>query len=262
MQIITLLTDFGTKDGYHGVMKGVIWGIAPEVKIADITHHISPQNILEGALAYSRVAPFFPPGTIHVGVVDPGVGTTRLPIAAQVGSQFFVGPDNGLCTLLVLQARQQNEAVRFVKLDKPEYWLGEISNVFHGRDVFSPVAAHLANGVDLRKLGSPIDNPHMLQIPEPEHTANGWRGQVVIVDNFGNLSSNLKREHLEGLGEVTVEIAGQSIHRLLKTFGEGQPGELVALFGEADDLAVCVVNGNAARRLNVRVGEPLIVRSK
>jgi S-adenosylmethionine hydrolase len=262
LRIITLLTDFGTKDGYHGVMKGVIWGIAPGVKIADITHQISPQNVLEGALAYSRVAHFFPPGTIHVGVVDPGVGTARRPIAAQIGSQFFVGPDNGLCTLLVQQSRQQNETVRFVKLDQPKYWLSEVSNVFHGRDIFSPVAAHLANGVVLGDLGSPIDDPRLLQIPEPERTANGWRGQIVIVDNFGNLSSNLRHAHLAGLDDVTVEIAGQSIHGLLQTFGEGQPGELVALFGEADDLAVCVVNGDAARRLNVRVGEPLVARSR
>lgn len=261
MRIITLLTDFGIKDGYHGVMKGVIWGIAPEVKIADITHQISPQNVLEGALAYDRVAHYFPPGTIHVGVVDPGVGTSRRPIAARLGGQFFVGPDNGLCTLLVQRARRQNEAVQFVKLDRPEYWLAEVSNVFHGRDIFSPVAAHLANGVELNDLGSPIDDPQTLQIPEPERIEDGWRGRVVIVDNFGNLSSNLRREHLTGLGDVRVEIAGQVIHGLLRTFGEGKPGELVALFGEAGDLSICVVNGDAAQRLHAGVGETLLVRS-
>lgn len=260
MRIITLLTDFGIKDGYHGVMKGVIWGIAPQVKIADITHQISPQNVLQGALAYSRVAGYFPSGTIHVGVVDPGVGTRRRPIAARLGDQFFVGPDNGLCTMLVQQARQRKGTVEFVELDRPEYWLAEVSNVFHGRDIFSPAAAHLANGKDLADLGTPIDDPLMLQIPEPQRTPDGWRGQVVIVDNFGNLSSNLTREHLSGLGEVTVEIAGQRIRGLIKTFGEAQPGELVALFGEADDLAVCVVNGSAAQELNVRAGENLTVK--
>ena len=119
MSVITLLTDFGLKDGYVGVMKGVIWGIAPEADIADITHLIQPQNILEGALALGRTASFFPPGTIHVGVVDPGVGGRRRPIAARLGDQFFVGPDNGLCSVLVEQAREAQDEVAFVHLDRP-----------------------------------------------------------------------------------------------------------------------------------------------
>jgi hypothetical protein len=259
MRFISLLTDFGLKDGYVGVMKGVIWGIAPQAQIADITHLIRPQNVLEGALALSRAVPYFPPGTIHVAVVDPGVGTARRPIAARLAEHYFVGPDNGLCTLLLDQANRAGGPVKFVHLDQPRYWLPEISNVFHGRDIFSPVAAHLVNGVPLQALGTPVDDPHLLHLPIPERTAHGWRGRVVIVDNFGNLSTNLTGQHLAGMESVVVRIAGRGIRGLTKTFGERPPGELVALLGEADDLTISIVNGDAASALGVSVGEPVEV---
>jgi S-adenosylmethionine hydrolase len=259
MTIITLLTDFGLKDGYVGVMKGVIWGIAPQVQIADITHQIHPQNVPEGALALGRVAPYFPAGTIHTAVVDPGVGTQRRPIAARLGEQFFVGPDNGLCTVLVEQARQSEAEVQFIQLDQPQYWLQEISKVFHGRDIFSPAAAHLANGVPLAELGSPLQDPHLLEFPQPQRVRAGWRGQVILVDNFGNLSTNLTHQHLTGIAPALVRIAGRQIHGLVNTFGDAQPGELVAMFGEADDLTVSIVNGSAAAALSVGAGEPIEV---
>jgi hypothetical protein len=259
MTIITLLTDFGLKDGYVGVMKGVIWGIAPQVQIADITHQIQPQNVLEGALALGRVAPYFPAGTIHLAVVDPGVGTQRRPIAARLGEQFFVGPDNGLCTALVEQARQSGADTQFVHLDRPQYWLPEISNVFHGRDIFSPAAAHLANGVPLAELGSPIQDPRLLKFRQPQRVGAGWRGQVILTDNFGNLSTNLTRQHLAGMSPVLIHIAGRQIHGLVNTFGDAQPGELVAMFGEADDLTVSIVNGDAAVALSVSIGETIEV---
>ena len=261
MRFISLLTDFGLKDGYVGVMKGVIWGIAPQVQIADITHLIRPQNILEGALALGRAALYFPADTVHVAVVDPGVGTTRRPIAARLGEHFFVGPDNGLCTLLVAQARQSGGPVHFVHLDQPRYWLAEISNVFHGRDIFSPVAAHLVNGVPLEALGSLIDDPHLLRLPIPERTTQGLLGQVVVVDNFGNLSTNLTGADLTGMDKVMVRIAGREIQGLVKTFGDRQPGELVALLGEADDLTISIVNGDAAGTLGVGAGELVEISS-
>lgn len=259
MRFISLLTDFGLKDGYVGVMKGVIWSIAPQAQIADITHLIGPQNVLEGALALSRAVPYFPAGTVHVAVVDPGVGTARRPIAAQFGEHYFVGPDNGLCTLLLDQARRASRPVQFIHLDQPRYWLPEISNVFHGRDIFSPVAAHLVNGVPLQALGSPIADPHLLHLSIPERTAQGWRGQVVVVDYFGNLSTNLSGQHLADIESVVVRIAGREIHGLVKTFGERPPGELVALLGEVDDLTISVVNGDAARLLGAGVGDTVEV---
>ncbi len=254
MQAITLLTDFGLRDGYAGVMKGVIWGIAPDVQIADITHQIHPQNVMEGALALGRVASFFPGGTVHLAVVDPGVGTDRRPIAGRLGDQFFVGPDNGLCTVMVQHTRERNDGVQFVHLDRPEFWLAHVSSVFHGRDIFAPVAAWLATGKNLFELGSLIHDPVLLDLPIPRRTKNGWRGQVIIVDRFGNLSTNLNRSHLEGSGEITVKIGGSQIHGLVDTFGDAAPGDLVALFGEADDLSIAVVNGNAAEMLGVGVG--------
>ena len=218
MKYITLLTDFGLKDGYVGVMKGVIWGICPGVQIADITHSVSPQNVLEGAIVLERTAPFFPEGTVHVAVVDPGVGTRRRPIAARLGEQFFVGPDNGLFTLLLEKNRSQQKPVEVVHLDQPRYWLGDVSNVFHGRDIFAPVAAHLANGVPLASLGSVIQDAAVLYLPQPKPIPGGWSCQIITIDQFGNLATNLMREQLSTLRNPCVKIGGQTIIGLSATF--------------------------------------------
>jgi S-adenosylmethionine hydrolase len=259
MTIITLLTDFGLKDGYVGVMKGVIWGIAPQAQFADITHQIQPQNVLAGALTLGRVAPYFPAGTIHLAVVDPGVGTQRRPIAARLGEQFFVGPDNGLCTALVERARQSGGQIQFVHLDRPQYWLAEISKVFHGRDIFAPVTGHLANGALLAELGSPIHDARWLEFPQPQRIEAGWRGVVMHVDTFGNLATNLERQHIPPGGELTIKIAGFQIDRLVSTFGDGEANQLIALFDSAGALSICVVNGSAADRLQASAGDPVEV---
>jgi S-adenosylmethionine hydrolase len=263
LRIITLLTDFGIQDGYHGVMKGVIWGIAPSAQIADLTHSIQPQNVLEGALVLGRAAPYFPPGSIHLAVVDPGVGTHRRPMAAQLGAYYFVGPDNGLCTLLLEQARSQGKLVQVVHIDKPEYWLPEISNVFHGRDIFAPVAAHLANGVPLADLGTPISDLALIEIPQPQRTERGWRGIILQIDVFGNLATNLGPQHFQTTGsDVQIHLGGEVIHGLVRAFGDGKPSELVALFDSSGMLNICVVNGNAAKRLQAQVGNPVEITIK
>jgi S-adenosyl-L-methionine hydrolase (adenosine-forming) len=259
MSIITLITDFGLKDGNVGVMKGVIWKIAPEVQIADLSHLIAPQAVQEGALILSRSAPYFPPGTIHVAVVDPGVGTTRRPIAARLGGQFFVLPDNGLITLLLEQAETASDIVEFVHLDRPEYWLSIVSNVFHGRDIFAPCAAHLANGALLTELGTPIHNPQRLKFPIPTQIDHGLLGEVIHIDYFGNLSTSIRRQHLGEPAALSVRLAGVEILGLVQTFGERPPGELVALYGSTGYLIVSVVNGSAAQRLGVKVGDPVEV---
>lgn len=246
------------QDGYHGIMKGVIWGIAPGVQIVDLTHSIQPQNVLEGALVLGRAAPYFPPGTIHVAIVDPGVGTQRRSMAAQLGAYYFVGPDNGLCTLLLEQARTQGKPVQVVHTDKSQYWLPEISNVFHGRDIFAPVAAHLANGVSLVDLGTPLSDPLLIEIPQPQRIECGWRGVVLHIDAFGNLETNLEDQHLLATGsDVQVRLGNELIHGLTRTYGDGKPGELVALFDSSGKLSICVVNGNAAKRLQAEVGNPV-----
>jgi S-adenosylmethionine hydrolase len=255
MTVITLLTDFGTRDGYPGVMKGVIWKIALGVQIADLSHDISPQNILEAGLLLGRTAPYFPPGTIHVAVVDPGVGTSRRGIAAQLGSQYFVGPDNGLFSLIIARAEVNKETIKFVHLNRPEYWLASVSSVFHGRDVFAPVAAYLASGVSLDALGTKIEDPVRLEIPTPVRTRKGWLGQVIHIDHFGNLSTNLNLSHLQNVSAMVVKIKDRQVSGLVSTFGERPAGTLIALLDSSGSLAIAVVNGSAANVLNSKTSD-------
>ncbi len=262
MSTISLLTDFGLRDGYVGVMKGVIWEIAPQVQIADISHHISPQNVREGAIAWGRTVSYFPDFSVHIGVVDPGVGTRRRPIAARLGNQYFVCPDNGLISVILDEAEQRKQPIAFVHLDNPRYWLQEISHVFHGRDIFSPVGAHLVMGVQLAELGSPINDPLRLEIPQPQRSPDGIRGEVISIDNFGNLASNITQSDLKDFGAVTVRIAGVVIDGLVRTFGDRPPGDLVALYGTRADLLISVVNGNAAQHLKAKVGDTIEVAPK
>ena len=259
MSVITLTTDFGIKDGNVGVIKGVIWGIAPHAQIADLSHMISPQDIAEGGLILSRSAPYFPPGTVHVVVVDPGVGTERRPIAARLGEGYFVGPDNGLVTRLLEQVVREGLPVEFYHINRPQYWLSDVSHVFHGRDIFAPVAAHLANGVSLPQLGSQVADPFRLTLSQPERTSFGWRGEVIHIDHFGNIATNLRLEHLGRPAQVRVRLGNLEISGMVLTFGDRSPGELVSLYGSTGTLIVCVVNGNAAGRLGVRVGDPVEV---
>lgn len=259
MSIVTLTTDFGLKDGNVGVMKGVIWNIAPQVQFADLSHQISPQNIAEAALVLGRAAPFFPPGSIHLVVVDPGVGTQRRPIAALVGKHFFVAPDNGVITPFVERAESEGKTVQIVHLNKPKYWLTRVSYVFHGRDIFAPVVGHLAAGVSLEELGAPIHDPVRLQLPQPKAVPNGWLGEIIHIDHFGNIASNIMRAHLGESPAATIHICGVNIHGMVNTFGERPPGELIAIYGSSGNLIVSVVNGNAAQKLNARIGDPIEV---
>lgn len=262
MKYISLMTDFGLRDGYTGVMKGVIYRIAPDVQIADISHAISPQNVLEGCLVWGRSYAYFPAGTIHVGVVDPGVGTQRRPLAAKIGDYYFVCPDNGLLTIPLGEAEKAGKPVEIVHLDQPRYWLPQVSNVFHGRDIFSPVAAHLAAGVPLKDLGDPIRDPVRLDIPQPQAKQNGWQGEVILIDQFGNIATNLTPEHLSGRMDVQVQIGSQKIDGLVKTFGERKPGEWAAMIGSDNYLEIAIVNGNAAGEIHARVGDPVEVKFK
>jgi S-adenosyl-L-methionine hydrolase (adenosine-forming) len=257
--IITLTTDFGQSDYDAGVLSGVIWSIAPQARIVELSHAIERHNVFEAALLLERCTPYFPPGTIHVVVVDPGVGTQRRGLAACLGDLCFVGPDNGVLTPLLERARSLGGPVEIVDLDQPRFWLPNVSAIFHGRDVFASVAAHLANGVRLSELGSPVTDPVRLEFPQPHRHTRGWRGSVLHVDAFGNLSTNLDHTHVPANSRVTVKIADAQIDGIAATFGDGKPGQLVALFDSAGKLCISVVNGNAASRLQVGVGVPLEV---
>ena len=261
MKIITLLTDFGLQDGYAGVMKGVIWGICPYAQIADITHTIAPQNIRQGALALALTCPYYPAGTVHVAVVDPGVGTARRPVAIRIGEHFFVGPDNGLFSPVLDEAERSGKPVTAVRLDQPDYWLKDISHVFHGRDIFSPVAAHLACGVPLEKVGTPIHDPVRFSLPKAVISPEGIQGQVMLLDNYGNMYTNIP---LAALAEhdpasLKIMVTGQVIQGLLPSFGYGVPGQLVAVHGTYGTLTVAQVNGNAAALLSAGVDTPVKV---
>ncbi len=254
MKFVTLLTDFGLGDGYTGILQGVIYRIAPDARIIDISHQIRPQNVHEAGLVLNRSYPFFPEGTVHVIVVDPGVGTARRPIAARLGSQFFVCPDNGLITSALEQTEKSGAPVEIVHLDQPRFWLEQVSSVFHGRDIFSPVAAHLANGVALREVGSPISDPVRLPPRLPETIPNGRRGEVIAVDHFGNLSTNLSPQDLADIVRPRVRVGGQVIVGLVGTFGDRSPGDLVALMDSDGMLAIAIVQGSAQSSLGLQVG--------
>lgn len=259
MVIISLLTDFGLIDGYPGIMKGVIYSIAPAVRIADVTHLISPQNVREGAIAVSRAYRYFPAGSIHVAVVDPGVGTYRRPLAMRLGDHFFIGPDNGLFSLVIQEAKEKQLSCQIVAASNQKYWLPKPSHVFHGRDIFAPVAAHLGAGVRLDQLGEPVNDPILLPFPRPVITSHSIQGEVIAIDHFGNLSTNILDTDIPISHDCTVEIAGCSIRGMVKTFGDRPAGELVALIGTDHDLSISIVNGNAQAELSAGVGEKIVV---
>ncbi len=259
MGIVTLTTDFG---GSPGVMKGVIWGIAPDVKIADLSHTIEPQNVLQAALQLNRQVYYFPEDTIHVVVVDPGVGTSRRPIAAQIGPQRFVCPDNGVLTPMFERAEREGWPVKIVHTNRPAFWLPTVSDIFHGRDIFSPVAAHWAAGVEQTSMGEAIDDPVRIELPYPQRTTKGIVGEVTLLfKHFGNIITSIHRDAFDGIDPhvARVRIGGVDIEGVSRTFGDHEPGTLISLFGSSDYLMIAVVNGRALDRLDIDVGAPVEV---
>jgi S-adenosylmethionine hydrolase len=255
MTVISLTTDFGNVNGFVGTMKGVIWSIAPGVSIADISHDIPAQDIRTGAIALWRSSSYFPEGSVHIAVIDPGVGTARRPIAAQLGNQFFVMPDNGLITPMLEDAEEQGQSVRIIHLDNPKYWLETVYTTFHGRDIFSPCGAHLAAGVPLEKMGTAITNPVRLPLPRPEKTETGYRANILLVDYFGNCSTNLRVKQVPNLAKVAINIAGQTIHGILPSYGHAKVGDLVAITDSEGFVEVAVVNGSAARTYGIKLDD-------
>jgi S-adenosylmethionine hydrolase len=252
--LITLTTDFGISSPYIAQMKGVILSLCREVDLVDLTHAIGPQNIKEGAVVLADTTPRFPRGTIHVAVVDPGVGTARRLIYAEIGEQHYLAPDNGLLSLLARESLPR----QIVAIENRDYWLPDVSNTFHGRDVLAPVAAHLALGLDPAKLGPPLVALDSLTIFQPQKSGGGVVGEVLYVDSFGNLVTNFRRDDLECLGDlarVSIECAGGTLSHLVANYAAGMPGETIALFDSQGRLEIAIVGGNAARQLGVRAGE-------
>jgi S-adenosylmethionine hydrolase len=263
-RVITLTTDFGWVDGFVGTMKGVILSINPEVTLVDITHGIAPQNLEQGAFLFAQSARYFPAESIHVVVVDPGVGSARRPIALQVGETVFVAPDNGILTQAIAQSQSvlRDERVRAVHLNQSQYWLPRVSNTFHGRDLFAPVAAHLSLGVPLEALGNSIDDWVRLPVCAAAFRAGDQLdGRVLHIDRFGNLITNIDAEALVGMDRtrINVRIAGRQVHGLKGTYADASSGQMVALIGSGGQLEVALRDGNAAAALGVHIGDDVFV---
>lgn len=246
--IITVLSDFGSRDAYVAAMKGVILGINPEARLVDLTHEIPPHDIMAAAFVLAEAAPFFPERTIHLAVVDPGVGSARRGLAAQARGQYCIGPDNGLFHFLFRDAPD----LAIVSLENPAYFLAEVAATFHGRDIFAPVAAHLSRGLALEKLGPAITDPVLLPVSEPVFGGDLVEGQIVYVDRFGNLVSNIiwdKMAKWLDAGELRLEVGRLSLNRLSRTYADAAPGEALALKGSHGYLEIACRQANAASLL-------------
>jgi len=260
--IITLTTDFGVDSPYIAVMKGVIFSIFPQVRIVDATHSVLPQDVRQGAMVLSQISPWFPPGTIHVAVVDPGVGSDRHILYAEIGDQRFIVPDNGLLTGVLRQAKAPPFELR--ALTNSDFWLSEVSATFHGRDIMAPVAARLSQGIDPQRVGPTVDRIVELDWPEVSVTADRIDGEVVSVDSFGNLVTNISTDMLSiAMGDrrelLQVHCYTHTIRGIHRVYADATPSKLVALFGSGGQLEIALVDGNAAKYLGVGVGEPVTI---
>ncbi|NOZ49516.1 MAG: SAM-dependent chlorinase/fluorinase [Chloroflexi bacterium] len=254
---ITLITDFGTRDGYVGAMKGVIRGLAPRAQIIDITHEIEPQNIRHAAYVLASISPYYPDGTIHVVVVDPGVGSDRRPLAVFTPRACYVGPDNGVFS----HVYAHHAELEIRHLTEPAYHLAQPSYTFHGRDVFAPVAAHLAKGVAAHRLGPIVSDPVRLQLARPQRREDGALiGEIVAIDHFGNCISNIPLAWLADRCDWVATIAGHTVPGLAQTYAQVAVGAPLLLGGSQGWVELAVRNGNAARQLSVRIGDKLVVR--
>ncbi len=246
--IITLLTDFGLIDPYVGIMKGVILSISAKANIIDITHQIPPGAIAQAAMVLEESYPFFPRGSIHVAIVDPGVGTSRRAILFVTENRFFLGPDNGLLWPII----SSHPNGKIIHLTEKKFFLPFISQTFHGRDIFAPVAAHLCKGVDPLKMGTIIDNPVRLSKPGIKKAEKVLVGMVTRIDNFGNLITNISERDLkEFLGPFSpiIKISDIIIKKISRTYSDVEPGELLALIGSSGFMEISVNLGRACDRL-------------
>ena len=256
--IITLITDFGLSDHYAGVMRGVILGICPQAEIVDISHEVGAYEVVEGAFLLAQTYPYFPRGTVHVVVIDPGVGTARRPIVAEAAGQRFVAPDNGV--LSMMYAREKPK-VRWITAEK--YFLKPVSQTFHGRDIFAPVGAHLARGIAPAKMGKQITDYLRLHFERPVRTARrAWTGAVLKIDRFGNLVTNFPAEEFPDLQKRPFEmsIGLETVNRLARNYAESGPGQLFVIVGSSGYLEVSASQASAAKMLGCGVGAPVEFR--
>jgi hypothetical protein len=251
--IITLTTDFGTSDHLVGAMKGVILSINPAARIVDINHHVAPFDILDGALSIANAYRYFPPRTIHVVIVDPGVGTQRRPLLVSGEKQFFVAPDNGVLSMIY-----DRESCTARHITAEHYFLNPVSPTFHGRDVFAPTAAWVSKAFQTESFGEVITDHVRFAMPKSKAVGHAIKGVVLRVDTFGNLITNLTAEDVPAAivasGSIKLSVSGKEVKAITQTFASGAPGEPVALMGSAGFLEIAVNRGSAARTLGVNRG--------
>lgn len=258
--IVTLLTDFGTKDHYVASMKGVILRINPLCTLIDITHQIKPQDVEEGAFVLASAFSYFPKGTIHLAVVDPEVGGPRNPILLVTQNYFFIGPDNGLFT----QAAKREGVKRIVVLNNIKYFLHDVSATFHGRDIFAPVAGYLSLGTNPQTFGERTDHWVELDLKKPELRGGKLIGEIIQIDAFGNLTTNIDRElflQYTKNHSFLVRVGKRMIEGLTRRYGEGEKNEPITLFGNGGFLEIAVRDGNAQKRLKVKRGDRVFVQN-
>jgi S-adenosylmethionine hydrolase len=258
--IITLLTDFGTKDSYVASIKGVILSINPHCLVVDITHQVSPHDIQEGAFILANAYSYFPKGTIHLSVVDPGVGGARKPILLVTQNYFFIGPDNGLFTLVA----QKERVTQVVVLTEQRYFLSKVSKTFHGRDLFAPVAAHLSLGIKPVAFGHEMNTIIKIGFQNPILKEGKLLGEILHIDTFGNLVSNIDKENLFRFTKgqpFVIRAGGKTISGLKEGYWEGKKGEPIALLGSSGFLEISVREGNARKMLKLKRGDQIAIIS-
>ena len=257
--IITLLTDFGYRDGFVGTMKGVILGINPKARIVDISHGIVQGDIDAASFVLNGAYCYFPSGTIHTVVVDPGVGSDRRAIAAQVDDYFFVAPDNGVLSMIFAKAAKP----RVYNLTKREYHLSSISHTFHGRDVFAPIAAHLSNGIPIQELGTLITDSIIRTSKQPQVKSGAIHGEIIYIDVFGNLITNISSGLLNDIfpsGKFKIEVGEQIIPRICSSYTSQGHNKLLAIINSFDLLEIVVRDSNAAKELKLFRGGSVKVK--
>ncbi len=253
--IITLLTDFGINDPFVGIMKGVIHRIAPGVEIIDLCHGVPSYSVSQGAMILSSSYRYFPPGTLHVAVVDPGVGSSRRVIFARSGEYSFLAPDNGILSFVFLKEEPQ----QLISVEKRDYFLPMVSSTFHGRDIFAPVAAHLIKGLEPLELGPPIEE--MVKLPRPylRERPGLIEGEVESIDRFGNLTTSIEAGMLIRRKVRKILFKGCVISGLSSSYSEGEEGAVLALINSLDHLEVAVNRGNAAEQLHGIIHDRVVV---
>jgi S-adenosyl-L-methionine hydrolase (adenosine-forming) len=252
MAIITLLTDFGLRDHFVGAIKGVLLKLNPDLTLIDISHLIPPQDIYSGAFTLSQSCFYYPVGTIHLAVVDPGVGSARKALAVTADGHFFVAPDNGLLTHIM----ESQEDCTAYEITADHYFNKPVSTTFHGRDVFAPIAAWISRGIPLHQLGPVVSNPVKLQIPSIKRVRDSLiQGSILAVDHFGNLITNLKASDIP---QAFKMMAGQKeITSMRQTYADGSPGELFVVPGSTGFLEITIKDDSAAAHLNLKPGFPI-----